>query len=59
MPRNSNDLGMALDYAKVQTTIISSILAGMGQVRCPSTSTQRIYVNRMVGGWFKNHRKKL
>jgi len=48
LPRDNCDLGMALGTAKIQTSITSLILALFGQVRGPSTFTQRVDVDRAI-----------
>ena len=47
VPWNNSDFRVAPWTAKVPTTISSSILGQMGQVRSPSASPQRIDVDAM------------
>jgi hypothetical protein len=48
MPWNNNDLGVAPGIAEVKISIISLILARMGQVRSPCKFTQQCDVDRVV-----------
>ena len=47
-PWNSSGLGVTPGTAKVQTGITSSLVARMGQVRCPWASTESVDADRVV-----------
>lgn len=55
LPRDSawdnNDLGVALGFAKVRTTINFSIFAQMGHMRCLLAFMERVDVDGVIVCW--------